>query len=108
MSARRYEAMFILETEGKDYGVNEMITRLTSELQSLGAQLEDVQKMDKRPFARVTSRKHTSGYYVVFTFQGEPDLPEKIRRHFLYDPDVFRLRVYRLPEKKETAESKAS
>lgn len=96
---RRYEAMFILERADGDY--EPVVDRIVSQLQSLGAQIEDIQKMGVRPFARTPSRKHTQGYYVVFRFEGDPELPDRIKKQYQYDEEVFRLGIYRLPDKKK-------
>ena len=47
----RYEALLVLNTQGKEDSIKEMVDRLESEFQKEGAEIEQVQKMDKRPFA---------------------------------------------------------
>lgn len=70
---KRYEGLFILNTAGREDGVKEMIDRLTADIAEQGGKVETTQKMDKRPFSRVSDRRYTSGFYVNIIFQGNPD-----------------------------------
>ena len=47
----RYEALLVLNTQGKDETVKEIVDRLESEFEKEGAKIEQVQKMDKRQFS---------------------------------------------------------
>src|ERR1043166_4605175 len=61
----RYEALLVLNAQGKEDSVREIIDRLESDFQKEGAQIEQVQKMDKRQFAYAAGPLD-SGYYVNF------------------------------------------
>jgi small subunit ribosomal protein S6 len=97
---RRYEALLVLNTQAKEDTVREIIDRLESEFQKEGAQIEQVQKMDKREFSYVAGPLD-SGYYVNFIFDADPQLVGKLRAKFKLDPEVYRQNYQRLPEKKE-------
>jgi small subunit ribosomal protein S6 len=99
----RYEALFVLNTQGKDDTVKEIVDRLESEFQKEGAKVEQVQKMDKRPFSYVAGPLD-AGYYVNFVFQADPQLITKLRTKFKLDPEVYRQNYQRLAEKKEKKE----
>lgn len=88
---KRYEGLFILDTAGKEEGIKDVIDKITAEITNLGGKIETVQKMDKRNFARVADKKHPSGFYVNFIFEGKPGLTEQIKHRFAMDPDVFRV-----------------
>jgi small subunit ribosomal protein S6 len=96
----RYEALLVLNTQGKEDTVKEVIDRLESEFQKEGAQIEQVQKMDKRQFSYVAGPLD-SGYYVNFVFNADPGLITKLRSKFKLDPEVYRQNYQRLPEKRE-------
>jgi small subunit ribosomal protein S6 len=96
----RYEALLVLNSQGKEDTVREIIDRLESEFQKEGAQIEQVQKMDKRQFAYAAGPLD-SGYYVNFIFNADPQLIEKLRVKFKLDPEVYRQTYQRLPEKTE-------
>jgi small subunit ribosomal protein S6 len=96
----RYEALLVLNSQGKDDTVREIIERLESEFQKEGAQIEQVQKMDKHQFSYVAGALD-AGYYVNFIFEAEPQLIVRLRTKFKLDPEVYRQSYQRLPEKKE-------
>jgi len=96
----RYEALLVLNTQGKEDTVKEIIDRLESEFQKEGAQVEQVQKMDKREFSYVAGPLD-SGFYVNFVFNADPQLITTLRSKFKLDPEVYRQNYQRLREKKE-------
>ena len=98
--SHRYEALLVLNAQGKEDTLREIIDRLESEFQKEGAQIEQVQKMDKRQFSYVAGPLD-SGYYVNFIFNADPQLVGKLRAKFKLDPEVYRQNYQRLPEKKE-------
>ena len=97
---RRYEALLVLNTQGKEDSVREIIDKLQSEFQKEGAEIEQVQKMDRHQFSYVAGPLD-SGYYVNLIFKADPDLITKLRTKFKLDPEVYRQNYQRLPEKKE-------
>ena len=104
---RRYEALLVLNAQGKEDTVREIIERLESEFQKEGAQIEQVQKMDKRQFSYVAGPLD-SGYYVNFIFDGDPGVIAKLLAKFKLDPEVYRQSYERLPEKKEKPAKKVA
>ena len=96
----RYEALLVLNAQGKEDTLREIIDRLESEFQQEGAQIEQVQKMDKRQFS-YASGPLNAGYYVNFVFNAEPQSIAKLRSKFKLDPEVYRQNYQRLQEKKE-------
>lgn len=104
----RYEALIVLNTQGREDSVKEIVDRLESEFQKEGADIELVQKMDKRPFSYVAGPLD-AGFYVNFVFQADPQLITKLRAKFKLDPEVYRQTFQRLrtkPAKKERAPKK--
>jgi len=63
----RYEALLVLNTQGKDDTLKEVVDRLESEFEKEGAKIEQVQKMDKRQFSYAAGELD-AGYYVNFVF----------------------------------------
>src|SRR6478735_12834025 len=96
----RYEALLVLNTQGKDDTLKEVVDRLESEFEKEGAKIEQVQKMDKRQFS-YASGPLNAGYYVNFVFNAEPQSIAKLRSKFKLDPEVYRQNYQRLQEKKE-------
>ena len=100
---RHYEGLFILNTAGREEGLKETIDRLTTEIANLGAKVETVQKMEKKPFTRVADKRTKEGYYVNFIFSADPQVVVKLNRHFDLDEDVFRILISSAPEPKPVA-----
>lgn len=96
----RYEALLVLNTQGREDTIKDIVDRLESEFQKEGAQIEQVQKMDKRQFSYVAGPLD-SGFYVNFVFHAEPQLISKLQSKFKLDPEVYRQSYQRLREKKE-------
>jgi len=99
----RYEALIVLNTQGKEDTVKDIVDRLESEFQKEGAEIEQVQKMDKRPFSYVAGPLD-SGFYVNFVFHADPQLITKLRSKFTLDPEVYRQHYQRLRAKSEKKE----
>lgn len=91
---KRYEGLFILDTAGKEEGVKDIIDKVTNEITTAGGKVEAVQKLDKRPFARVADKKYSAGFYVNVIFTGENGLPGQLHHRFSLDQDVFRLLIH--------------
>jgi small subunit ribosomal protein S6 len=96
----RYEALLVLDTQGRDDTVKDVVERLEAEFQKEGAEIEQVQKMDRRPFSYVAG-KLDAGYYVNFVFHADPQLITKLRAKFKLDPEVYRQSYLRLRPKVE-------
>ena len=99
----RYEALLVLNTQGKEDTVKDVVDRLESEFEKEGAEIEQVQKMDKRQFSYVAGELD-SGFYVNFVFHAEPQLITKLRSKFKLDPEVYRQHFQRLRPKSERKE----
>ena len=99
----RYEALIVLNTQGREDTVKDIVDRLESEFQKEGAEIEQVQKMDKRPFSYVAGALD-SGFYVNFVFHADPQLITKLRSKFKLDPEVYRQHYQKLRPKKEKKE----
>ena len=99
----RYEGLLILNTKGSDEGAKEIIERLEKDFKKEGAEIEQVQKMDRRQFSYVAG-KLDQGYYVNFVFHGEPAVLPKLRAKFKLDPEVYRQHYQKLRPKTEKKE----
>lgn len=98
---QRYEGLLVLDVEGKEEGIAEMIERLKTALGEEGAEVEQVQKMDKRRFSYAAGRL-ASGYFVNFVFQAEPAAIARVRARLKFDPDVYRQHYQKAPVSKRS------
>ena len=104
---RHYEALLVLNTQAKEDNVKEMIERLESEFKKEGANVEQVQKMDKRHFSYMAGALD-SGFFVNFILNTDPQSIVRLRSKFKLDPDVYRQHYQRLEEKKEKTPKKVA
>jgi small subunit ribosomal protein S6 len=95
----RYEGLLVLNVKGNEEGAKEMIERLEKDFSKEGAEMEQVQKMDRRQFTYVAGPLD-SGYFVNFIFQAEPTSINKLRAKFKLDPDVYRQHYQKLAARK--------
>lgn len=90
---KKYEGLFILNLAGKEDGLKEAVDRVAGEIIGLGGKVETVQKMDKKPFARVADKRHTGGHYVNVVFFAEPVVIGQLNAKFRHSDEVFRILV---------------
>ena len=95
----RYEGLLVLNVKGNEDGAKELIERIEGEFKKEGAQVEQVQKMDRRQFTYVAGPLD-SGYFVNFIFNAEPNAIDKLRARFQLDTDVYRQHYQKLRVKK--------
>ena len=88
---KRYEGLFILDTAGKEETIKDTIDKVSAEIASLGGKVETVQKMDRKPFARVADKKHGSGFYVNIIFESQPSSLDQLKHRLAMNEDVFRV-----------------
>jgi small subunit ribosomal protein S6 len=101
---KRYEALMVLNTQGTEDSVKEIVDRLESEFEKEGAQIEQVQKMDRRHFSYVAGPLD-AGHYVNFVFAADPQLITKLRSKFKLDPEIYRQHYQKLGPKIEKREA---
>ena len=100
---KRYEGLFILNTTGKEEGIKDVIDHISNDITAAGGKVETVQKMDKRPFARVADKKISSGFYVNIIFEAGPNTVSQLRHKFALNNDVFRVLFTEAPAVAEAA-----
>jgi small subunit ribosomal protein S6 len=98
----RYEGLLILNITGSEESAKEIVDRLEGEFKKEGAQIEQVQKMDRRNFTYAAGPL-SSGYYVNFIFHSEPAAIERLKAKFRLDGDVYRQQYLKVGPKIERA-----
>lgn len=94
----RYEALLVLNATGKEDTVKDIVDRLESEFKKEGAEIEQVQKMDKRQFS-YQAGELDAGHFVNFIFHADSQLITKLRSKFKLDAEVYRQHYQRLKAK---------
>ena len=99
---RRYEALLILDTKGREDTIKDTIDRLEQEFIKEGAKVELIQKMDKRQFSH-SAGALDSGFFVNYIFWAEPGVSEKLQAKFKLDDVVYRQYYSKLKPKAAVA-----
>ena len=103
----RYEALLVLNAQGKEDTIKDIVDRLEGEFQKEGAEIEQVQKMDKRQFS-YQAGELDAGHFVNFIFHADSQLITKLRTKFKLDPEVYRQHYQRLRPKAEGGSKKVA
>lgn len=97
---KRYEGLFILNTAGKEEGIKDALDKISADITTAGGKVETVQKMERKPFARIADKRHTAGFYANVIFSGPPAAVTALRTKFNLSEDVFRVILTESPETK--------
>ena len=97
---KRYEGLFILNTAGKEEGIKDALDKISADIAAAGGKIETVQKMERKTYARVADKKHTSGYYANVIFNAAPAAIAALRSKFALNEEVFRVVFTDSPEPK--------
>ncbi|MDW8310032.1 MAG: 30S ribosomal protein S6, partial [Verrucomicrobiales bacterium] len=62
--------------------------------------VETIQKMERKPFARVANKKHSAGFYANVIFSIAPSALATLRNRFALDENIFRVMFTVSPEPK--------
>ena len=95
---KRYEGLFILNTAGREEGVKDALDKISTEIVTAGGKVETVQKMDRKPFARVADKRHSAGFYANVIFTGTPSVVATLKNKFTLNEEVFRVLFTHIPE----------
>ena len=97
---KKYEGLFILNLVGREEGVKDALDKISSDITAVGGKVETVQKMDKKAFARIADKRHTSGFYANIIFAATPAVVAQLQNKFKLNTDVFRVLFTLMPEPK--------
>jgi len=89
-----------LNTAGKEDGIKDVLDKISAEITAAGGKVETVQKMERKPFARVADKRHNAGYYANIIFSSAPAAITALRTRFVLNEDVFRVLFTESPEPK--------
>ena len=95
---KRYEGLFILNTAGKEENVKDALDTISNDIVAAGGKVETVQKMDRKPFARVADKRHASGFYANVIFMSAPAAIATLQKKFALNAEVFRVLFTESPE----------
>lgn len=91
----RYEALLALDMRGKEDAAKEVIERLEKDFSAEGADIEQVQRIERRELA-YEHRHMKTAYFVNVVFAADADTPSKLRAKLKLDEDVTFHQIVRL------------
>jgi ribosomal protein S6 len=97
---KKYEGLFILNLAGREEGVKDALDKISNDITATGGKIETVQKMERKPFARVADKRHSSGFYANVIFDATPGVIAQLQKKFSLNEDVFRVLFTIAPEPK--------
>jgi ribosomal protein S6 len=99
---KKYEALFALDTRGKEESAKEIIERIEKDLAAGGASVEQTQRLEKRELAYEHNHLKQA-YYVNFVIETEPSKIVELKEKFQLDADVMLQNYLVLPATKAAA-----
>lgn len=89
---KRYEGLFILNPAGgREDALKDSLDKVSGEITNAGGKIETVQKMERKPFARVADKRNSSGFYANVIFSATPAVVKSLQNKFDLNEEVFRV-----------------
>jgi small subunit ribosomal protein S6 len=85
----QYEALYILDIQGKDEGLKEAMDQIEAEITALGGRVTNTQKMDRRKFENVAGHLD-AGFYLGVSFDLDPSKVSSLRQKLSLNDKVYR------------------
>lgn len=85
---RKYEAMIVLDTRGKDESVEAIVSGISREMEQAGLTLEQIDQKGKHKFP--TNPRHCeAGYYVNVQFEAEPSAISDVQSRLRLNESIY-------------------
>lgn len=84
-----YEATFILDIQGREEGIEEIIDELRKGIESFEGEVYAIQRMERRQFERA-AQKLDAGYFLGINFEMDSLKLKDFRESLVLDKKVFR------------------
>jgi len=89
MSNQYYEAIYILDIQVKEEGVDDILATIKQTIESLGGEFKGALRMERRRFERVAGHLD-SGYYLGVNFELAKDKLQALKQKFEFDTKIYR------------------
>ena len=84
----KYESVIIINPSLEEQGIKDVITKFTDLINSDG-KVENVDELGKRKLA-YEIKKQSEGYYVVYTFEANPEFITELERIYRITDSVMK------------------
>jgi small subunit ribosomal protein S6 len=85
---KKYEAMIVLDTKGKDESIDSLVKTVTTEIEKVGGKLDQIDQIGKRKFP-YSPRHVESGYFVNYFFQAAPAALDALREKLKLNESIY-------------------
>lgn len=85
----KYESVIIINPSLDEQGTKEVITKFTDLITDNDGKVENVDEMGKRKLA-YDIKKHSEGYYVVYTFEANPEFIKELERIYRITDNILK------------------
>lgn len=75
---RKYEGMIVLNAQGTENSIDELVSTVSKELEAEGAKLDEIKQLGRKKFA-YNARKLDGGHYVSYIFEASAESIDKIQ-----------------------------
>ena len=90
---RKYEGTIVLNTQGSEASIDDLVSAVAREMEEEGAKLDEVKQVGRKQFA-YNARKLDGGHYVNYIFEAGAESIEKINERLKLNGTVH-LQHYR-------------
>ena len=92
----KYESVVIINPNVDEEGIKALVQRFTTLINNDG-KVEKVDELGKKRLAYEV-KKNKEGYYVVFNFEGKPELIAELERNYRITDEVIKFITVRLED----------
>ena len=85
---RKYKGVIVLNLQGNEDTVDEIVGNISKELEGEGATMDQIDRVGRKDFAYENHAKQKHGFYVNYVFEAEPDAIDKIHKRLELNKDI--------------------
>jgi ribosomal protein S6 len=85
---KKYEGIYVLNLQGSEDGVDQLVSAITTELEAEGSKLEQVDRLGRKEFAYENHAKQKHGFYIRCVFEAAPAVISKVRNKLSLNQEI--------------------
>ena len=93
--SRKYEGLIVLNTKGQEDSINDLVSSVAKEMETVGAKMDEIQQLGRRKFA-YNARHLEGGHYINYIFEAAPNEIEQIQSKLSLNGTVYLQHYQRL------------
>lgn len=93
--SRKYEGLIVLNTQGQEDSLNDLVTAVANEMEATGAKMDEIQQLGRKKFA-YNARQLDGGHYVNYIFEADPEAIKNIQAKLSLNEGIYLQQYKRL------------